>query len=139
MSESPLHVVDGSVYFFRGLFGVPDVFFDQRQRSVNGVKGYLHFVFDLIAQDQARFVVVAFDESLNTCFRNALYQGYKADRPLPDANILYQLQVCRRITAALGILTLAHAQYEADDIIATLVARARRPVAIYSRHKDLLQ
>ena len=139
MADAPLHVVDGSVYFFRGLFGVPDLFFDSRDRAVNGVKGYLHFLFELLLTRQARHAVVAFDESLNTCFRNELYPCYKSDRPLPDENIIYQLRLCQQLTSRLGILTLAHARFEADDIIATIAARARRPVCVYSRDNDLLQ
>ncbi len=40
---------------------------------------------------------------------------------------------------AFAVLTLAHPRNEADDILATLTARARRPVVLVSRDKDLRQ
>ena len=125
--------------FFRDLFGIPDVFMDARGRAVNGVKGYLHYLLGLVARDQARRVVVAFDESLRTCFRNDIYAPYKANRPPPDDNVKFQLASCRRLTGQLGVLTLADHRYEADDILATLAARARRPVCLHTWDKDLLQ
>ncbi|MBH80010.1 MAG: flap endonuclease [Gammaproteobacteria bacterium] len=139
MSKEPIHLVDGSIYFFRALFGVPDLFFDGAGKAVNGVKGYLHFLFGLVHDQDARYLVVAFDESLTSCFRNDLYPAYKAHRPLPDENIKYQFKLCQRLTASLGVLTLAHPRFEADDIMATVAARARRPVRLLSRDKDLLQ
>ena len=61
------------------------------------------------------FVSCAFDESLNTCYRNAIYPVYKANRELPDANLEYQLDQCQRVTALLASSELA---------ITTLVAVA---------------
>ena len=140
---APLHLIDGTLYFFRGLFGVPDVFFDNEGRSVNGVKGYLHFLLGYLTRQRARhgalYAAVAFDESLTTCFRNRLYPEYKANRPPADDNIRHQLGLCRRLTQDLGVLTLAHRRFEADDILATLASRARRPVVLLSRDKDLQQ
>ena len=138
-SVAPLHLVDGTLFFFRAYFGVPDLFFDARGRSVNGVRGYLQFLLGHISEHQVRFAAVAFDESLTTCFRNEIYPEYKANRPPADEDIRFQLGLCRRLTRELGILTLADRRYEADDILATLTARARRPVLLLSRDKDLQQ
>ena len=71
----PLYLIDGTLYFFRAYFGVPDLFADRRGRAVNGVYGYLQFLLRLLVERQARYAAVAFDESLTTSARLALYWG----------------------------------------------------------------
>lgn len=136
---SPLYLFDGTLLFFRALYGVPDVFVDSRDRSVNGVRGYLQYLLATLGDNEVRYAAVAFDESLNTCWRNEFYPEYKANRPPADTNILFQLTLCRTLTEACGVSVLADLRYEADDIIATLATRARRDVVIISRDKDLQQ
>jgi len=138
-SLEPLYLFDGTYYFFRALHGLPDVFADPRGRSVNGVRGFLQFLLGTLTGRRVRFAAVSFDESLDSSFRNAFYPAYKANRPPPDDDIRRQLDACQQLCRALGLLTLADPVYEADDIMATLAARSRRPVWLVSRDKDLNQ
>ncbi|MFT4632232.1 MAG: DNA polymerase-1 [Candidatus Azotimanducaceae bacterium] len=139
-----LHLVDASIYVFRAYFSLPVSITDQQDNVVNAVHGYTGFLLDLLAH-QPQFVACAFDESLNTCFRNALYPAYKANRETPDENLLYQFQQCQRVTELLGLRGYAMAEYEADDIIGSLAVAWRKmaPIAgnvvILSRDKDLGQ
>ena len=145
-AAAPLYLLDGTLLFFRALYGMPDVFADAAGRRINGVRGYLSYLMNLllgsgstgIAQP-VRYCVAAFDESLTSCWRNDRYPAYKANRPPADDNIAYQLARVRELTEWLGVPVLADLQYEADDFIATLARRARRPVVIVSRDKDLQQ
>ena len=134
-----LFLLDGTLLFFRALYGVPDVFRDERGRAINGVRGYLSYLLNLFKSQQVRHCAAAFDESLNSCWRNSVYPNYKANRPAADENINFQLDRCRRITGLLGIPVLADLEYEADDFIATFARRSRRAVVIVSRDKDLQQ
>ena len=122
----PLFLLDATLLFFRALYGMPDVFSDGEGRSVNGVRGYLSYLLNLLRGEgdtgiagPVRFCVAAFDESLTTCWRNARYPDYKANRPAADDNISYRLARSRQLTTALGIPVLADLEYEADDFIAT--------------------
>lgn len=139
----PLYLLDGTLLFFRALYGMPDVFQDDAGRSINGVRGYLAFLTGLLTgrggQPAVAHCAVAFDESLASCWRNAHYPEYKANRPPADEATLYQLALCRAVTEALGVPVLADEAYEADDYIATLARLSRRPVVIVSRDKDLQQ
>ncbi len=141
-----LFLLDATLLFFRALYGMPDVFRDGEGRSVNGVRGYLNYLINLLSgagdtgvDGPVRFCVAAFDESLNSCWRNDRYPDYKANRPPADENIAYQLARARELTIRLGVPVLADLQYEADDFIATLAAKSRRPVVVISRDKDLQQ
>lgn len=136
----PLYLVDASIYIFRAWFSMPDAFFSRAGRSVNAVYGYTNFLLDLLDHGP-EYISFAFDESLTTCFRNQIYPAYKANRELPDQNLTFQLQKCQEVTDLLGLHNLALVDFEADDIIGTLMAllAKRRPVVIVTRDKDLGQ
>ena len=136
----PLYLVDASIYVFRAYFSIPDTFVDGQGESVNAVYGYTQFLLDLL-EKQPENISVAFDESLNTCYRNDIYPLYKANRELPDDNLKFQFSCCQEITNLLGFHSLCLKEYEADDIIGTLLTRfaKNRSAIIVTRDKDLGQ
>lgn len=136
----PVYLVDASIYIFRSYFSIPDTFVTKSGDAVNAVYGYTGFLCDLLERSPA-YISCAFDESLNTCYRNDIYPDYKANRDLPDANLEFQLQQCQRITRLLGLHHLSLTDFEADDIIGTLHAKfaSDRPAIIVTRDKDLGQ
>lgn len=139
-SNQPLYLVDASIYVFRAYFSIPDTFVDGKGESVNAVYGYTQFLLDLLDK-KVENISVAFDESLNTCYRNEIYPQYKANRERPDDNLTFQFSCCREITDLLGCHSLSLSAYEADDIIGTLLTRfaQNRPAIIVTRDKDLGQ
>jgi 5'-3' exonuclease len=141
--HSPLYLVDASIYVFRSYYSIPPNFYAADGELVNAVYGYTQFLLDLLEHFAGRpvLVSVAFDESLVSCYRNKIYPDYKANRELPDANLEYQLKQCQEITRLLGFHSLCLKDYEADDIIGTLLKKfgEGRPAVIVTRDKDLGQ
>lgn len=137
---SALVLVDAPIYVFRGYFSLPSSFTDAKGETNNAVVGYTRFLLDLL-EKQPVHISVAWDESLNTCYRNEIYPQYKANRELPDENILYQFACCQAVTSLLGLHGLNLKHYEADDIIGTLLTRFGddMPAAVVTRDKDLGQ
>jgi 5'-3' exonuclease len=138
--SQPIHLIDASIYVFRGYFSLPDTFVSKSGEAVNAVYGYTGFLLDLL-DGAPTHASLAFDESLTTCYRNDIYPEYKANRELPDENLKYQFEKCQEITALMGLHFLSMEAYEADDIIGTLQAKLakNRPVIIVTRDKDLGQ
>ena len=134
----PLYLVDASIYIFRSYFSIPPSFFAKNGELVNAVYGYTNFLLDLIKRNP-KYISVAFDESLVSCFRNQIYPDYKANRDLPDENLEFQLAMCQKVTGLLGFHHLSLEAYEADDIIGTLHKRFSLPTVIVTRDKDLGQ
>ena len=133
-----LCLVYASIYIFRAYFSIPDNFYSKSGEVVNAVYGYTHFLLDLL-ECKPTYISVAFDKSLNRCFRNEIYPAYKANRALPDGNLSFQLSKCEEITQLLGIHSLSFERYEADDIIGTLHKKFSLPKIIVTRDKDLGQ
>ncbi|AXK72589.1 exodeoxyribonuclease IX [Lysobacter sp. TY2-98] len=137
-----LHLVDASVYVFRAWHSMPNEFTDVDGHPTNAVHGFARFLLELMERAQPEHIVVAFDEALDSCFRNRLYPAYKANRePAPD-ELKRQFAACKDLCVAMGLTILAHTDYEADDLIGSAlhVARAHgfRGV-IVSADKDLSQ
>jgi 5'-3' exonuclease len=136
------YVIDASVYVFRAWFSIPDDMQDNAGNPVNALYGFARFLSDFLEHTKPEYVAVAFDTSLNSCFRNDIYPEYKANRePAPD-ELKQQFERCRAVTRSLGLREFAEQRFEADDIIGTLVTNMRRqgmPSTILTRDKDMAQ
>ncbi|WP_147652248.1 5'-3' exonuclease [Vulcaniibacterium gelatinicum] len=139
---SPLYLIDASLYVFRAWHSMPDEFRDADGWPSNAVQGFARFLLDLLERERPRHVVVAFDEALDSCFRNALYPAYKANREPAPEELKRQFAHCKALCASLGLAVLAHPEYEADDLIGSALhasrAHGHRGV-IVSADKDLSQ
>jgi DNA polymerase-1 len=137
-----LHLVDASLYVFRAWHSMPDEFFDADGHPVNAVHGFFRFVLELLERERPAHIAVAFDESLESSFRNEFFPAYKANRePAPDS-LKHQFALCQALTRSLGLCVVSDPRYEADDLIGTLLARQRAhgfSGVIVSADKDLSQ
>jgi 5'-3' exonuclease len=123
--QPTLHLIDASLYIFRAWHAVPVEFHDTEGAPVNAVYGFTRFLCDFLERAKPTHTVVAFDESLTSSFRNAIYPEYKANREMPPPELSVQFAYCKRVAAALGLCVLADAHYEADDLIGSAVVAAR--------------
>lgn len=119
------HLIDGSLYVFRAWHSMPDEFHDADGHPVNAVHGYTRFLCELLERERPSHLAVAFDASLTTSFRNAIYPDYKANRELPPPDLERQFVQCRAVTEALGIRVLIDHSYEADDLIGSAMWNLR--------------
>jgi len=137
-----LYLVDASVFVFRAWFSVPVEFADRDGNPVNAVHGFARLLGELLERKAPGRIAIAFDESLETSYRNEIYPAYKANREPAPPELKRQFALCRELVRALGVAEYGSSRYEADDIIGTLATRARAadvPVTIVSRDKDLTQ
>lgn len=137
-----LYLVDASMYVFRAWHSMPNEFHDTDGWPTNAVHGFARFLLELLDRARPQHIAIAFDEALDSCFRNAIYPAYKANRESAPEELRRQFVHCRTLCAALGLAVLAHGEYEADDLIGSAVAASRahgfRSV-IVSADKDLSQ
>lgn len=141
-AKPTLHLVDASLYVFRAWHSMPDEFHDAEGWPTNAVHGFARFVLELLEKERPKHIAIAFDEALDSCFRNRIYPAYKANRePVPE-ELKRQFRHCKALCAALGLNVLAHGEYEADDLIGSAL-HAMRPKGyrgvIVSADKDLSQ
>ncbi len=138
----PLYLIDASIYVFRAWHTMPDEFQDADGWPTNAVQGFARFLLDVLERERPKHITVAFDEALDSCFRNALYPAYKANREPAPEELKRQFAHCRALCAALGLSVLGHGEYEADDLIGSALRHAREAGhrgIILSADKDLSQ
>lgn len=136
-------LVDASIYIFRAWFSLPDQWHTREGQPLSALYGYAKFLLEFVAGRGAGFYgALAFDESLGTNYRNAIYPAYKSSRALPDESLAFQLSACREFSQLLGFACFGCERYEADDYLYVLAARYREEgvaVTVVTRDKDLGQ
>ena len=140
--QPTLYLVDASMYVFRAWHSMPNEFHDADGWPTNAVHGFARFLLELLEKERPRHIAVAFDEALDSCFRNTLYPAYKANRESAPEELKRQFVHCKTLCIALGLPVLAHGDYEADDLIGSALHAARahgHRGVIVSADKDLSQ
>jgi 5'-3' exonuclease len=140
--DPPVYLIDASIYVFRAWHTMPDEFTDADGWPTNAVAGFTRFLLDVLERERPKHIAVAFDEALDTCFRNALYPAYKANRDPAPEELKRQFAHCRAVCTALGLTVLGHPDYEADDLIGSALVQARAAGhrgIVLSADKDLSQ
>jgi 5'-3' exonuclease len=136
-----IHLIDGTYELFRAFFAVP------RSAGPGGVEtAAVRALFRSLAawlrKGSVTHAGVAFDTVIES-FRNRLFDGYKTGEGL-EPDLFAQFPLAERMTRALGLVTWSMIEFEADDALATLAARAERDPAvervfITTPDKDLAQ
>jgi 5'-3' exonuclease len=136
-----IHLVDGTYELFRSHFGAPP------KKAPNGMEvgatlGLVRSMMLLLSDPEVTHVAVAFDHVVES-FRNKLYLGYKTGEGV-DINLMAQFPLAEKMVSALGMVVWPMVKFEADDAIATAVARFKKSksveqVVICSVDKDLTQ
>ncbi len=136
-----IHLVDGTYELFRAHFGAPPKKSASGQ-EVGATVGLLRSMLLLLSDPQVTHIAVAFDHVIES-FRNKMYAGYKSSDGVEKV-ILDQFPVAEAAVKALGLVTWPMVKFEADDAIATAVAKFKKvksveQIVICSVDKDLTQ
>jgi DNA polymerase I len=137
-----VHLIDASYFVFRAYYSVGLEMTDADGQPVNALYGFSRFLGDLLEQARPEHVAVAFDESLSTSFRNAIYPAYKMNREPAPPDLRRQFGLCRELCRLIGLAEFCSPTHEADDIIGTIAARLRAAghvCVLVTRDKDLAQ
>lgn len=137
-----VHLIDASYFVFRAYYSVGLEMVDGDGEPVNALYGFSRFLGDLIEEARPEHVAVAFDESLTTSFRNAIYPAYKKNREPAPPELKRQFALCRELCRLLGVAEFGSPTHEADDIIGTIATRLRAAghrAVVVTRDKDLAQ
>jgi len=135
------YVVDGHSQLFRAYHAV-GYLSTSKGIPTHAVLILSTMLWKLIREEQPDYLAIAWDPPGPT-FRDALSAEYKATRAAMPDDLARQLPYVRRLVEALRIPGVEVPGFEADDALATLVARALAlpgvEVVVVSGDKDLLQ
>ncbi|MGH3940180.1 MAG: DNA polymerase I [Pseudonocardiaceae bacterium] len=137
-----LLLLDGHSLAYRAFYALPvENFRTTTGQTTNAVYGFTSMLINLLRDEQPSHVAAAFDVSRKT-FRAETYAPYKANRTTTPDEFRGQISLIQDVLATLGIPVLTMENYEADDVIATLVTRAEPAgfqVLVCTGDRDALQ
>ncbi len=139
LSRSPLYIMDGSAFIYRGFYAYPDL-----KRSdgflTNSLFIVLRTLLKILREEKPQHFVFIRDGKGPT-FRNEILPTYKANRQKTPDELIAQLAPLDKLLATLGVPTLISDGVEADDLIATLTNhfKSELPIIIVGTDKDLQQ
>uniref|UniRef100_UPI0035CCDCC6 DNA polymerase I n=1 Tax=Corynebacterium sanguinis TaxID=2594913 RepID=UPI0035CCDCC6 len=138
-----LLLIDGHSMAFRAFFALPaENFSTSGGQHTNAVYGFLSMFANIIAEEKPTHAAVAFDVGRKT-FRTERFPEYKAQREASPPEFKGQVPIIEEVLGELGIVTLSKENYEADDIVATLVTEARAAgdfeIVLVSGDRDYIQ
>ena len=136
-----IHLIDGTYELFRSFYGAPPRKAPDGS-EVGATLGLVRSLLPLLAAPGTTHVACAFDHVIES-FRNDLYPGYKTGAGVAPA-LFAQFPLAEEAVSALGIVVWPMVEFEADDALATAVARFRdasgvEQVVLCSPDKDLAQ
>ena len=140
-----LLLVDASGFAFRSYYTWPALRRSSDGEPTGAVLGFMAMIWRMLGEamhDPPTLGAAVFDAPGKN-FRHKLYPEYKANRdPARALELEKQLPIMRPVADVLGLHPVEADGFEADDVIATLAARARVDgirVTIVSSDKDFGQ
>ena len=135
-----IHLVDGTYELFRNYYGAPPKK-SPDGREVGATLSLLRSLLVLL-NSGATHVACAFDTVIES-FRNTLYEAYKTGEGM-DPDLFSQFTLAEEAVSALGLTVWSMIDFEADDGIASGVAKFSKnksveQIVICSPDKDLAQ
>jgi len=141
-AKPTLLLLDGHSLAYRAFYALREVDMSTTTgQPTNAVFGFTSMLINLMRDEEPTHIGVCFDVSRKT-FRSETYADYKAGRQETPDDFRGQVTLIREVLDALRIRSLAVANYEADDVIATLTTRATAQgmtVLICTGDRDALQ
>jgi DNA polymerase I len=135
-----IYLLDGSAYIHRAYHALPPLS-NSEGLPTHAVLGFTNILLRVIREKTPSYLAVAFDVK-GANYRHQIYGDYKANRPRMQEDLAVQIPYIRQIIEAYRLPVLAREGFEADDLIASVVAvfkKTGQPIVLVSGDKDLLQ
>ncbi len=134
-----LYLIDISSYFYRAFHAIRGLS-TSKGFPTNAVFGVTNMLLKVLRERQPRYLALVLD-SKGPTFRHERFPAYKAHRPPMPPDLVAQLPYIHKIIRGLNLPAIEQQGFEADDLICTLVGKAKAQgfqVEIISGDKDLL-
>ncbi len=141
-TDRRLFLIDGPSLVYRAFFALPESIATSTGVPTNAIFGFASMLVKIVTEHGVCPTVVAWDAG--TSGRTELFPEYKAQRRSRPDLLKQQWPAMEPLVEAFGYSNVRVDGYEADDVIATLTARAANadppvPVTIVTGDRDVFQ
>src|SRR5918999_1693843 len=142
MADAPreLFLIDGNSLAYRAFFALPESIATSDGRPTNAIFGFASMLVKILTDHGAVPTVVVWDAGMSG--RKEISADYKAQRQSRPDLLQLQWPHLRPLVEAFGYRNISVEGYEADDVIAALVERAKErniPVMVVTGDRDAYQ
>ena len=138
--DGELFLIDGNSLAYRAFFALPESIATHDGRPTNAIYGLASMFAKMLIDHDPAAVVVAWDAGMSG--RDKTYEPYKAQRKSRPDLLKEQWPHFIPLAEAFGFSNVRVEGFEADDVIASLVKRAREDgtdVMVVSGDRDVYQ
>ena len=135
-----LFLIDGNSLVYRAFFALPETISTSRGQPTNAIFGFASMLVKLMTEFGQKPTIVAWDAGNSG--REQAYPEYKAGRVSRPDLLREQWPHMEPLVEAFGYANVKVEGYEADDVIATLAAKARErglEVMVVTGDRDTFQ
>jgi DNA polymerase-1 len=132
-----LVLIDGNAILHRAFHAMPPLTTGSGE-PINAVYGLVSMFLRVIKDLKPDAIAVAFDEKEPT-FRHKEFKEYQSQRPPTADELSSQFGKAREFFEAAGVPVYSKPGYEADDVIGTIVDKAKEDVVVVTGDRDMLQ
>src|SRR5579871_1366712 len=137
-----LFLIDGNSLAYRAFFALPESIATSTGFPTNAIFGFASMLVKILTDYGPKATVVVWDAGYTG--RKEIYQEYKAQRSTRPDLLKEQWPAFEPLVDAFGYRNLRVDGYEADDVIASIVERARHqeppiPVMVVTGDRDAYQ
>src|SRR5437588_1117708 len=137
-----LFLIDGNSLAYRAFFALPESIATSTGVPTNAIFGFASMLVKILTDYGTKATVVVWDKGDTR--RREVYSEYKAQRTSRPDLLKEQWPAFEPLVDAFGYRNLAVEGYEADDVIASIVERARTadppvPVMVVTGDRDAYQ
>lgn len=137
--ENTVYLIDGTGLCYRSFYALK---LSTREGFPTGaIYGFYQSIRKIISEHNPEYMGVCFDVSRDT-FRKKKFQNYKIQRKPTPAPLTLQFPLIRELVSYLSIPIIERENFEADDLIASLVKfilNNDMQVVVVSTDKDMYQ
>src|SRR5271155_2022889 len=126
MSKPRLFLLDGAAVAYRSYFAfIKNPRMTTQGLNTSAMFGFLDTLMMILNKQNPEYFAVVFD-SREPTFRHKLYKEYKANREEMPEDLSKGFPYIHKMVKALNLPILVKPGFEADDLIGTMVERAKK-------------
>src|SRR6056297_1307216 len=133
-------ILDGNALIHRSFHALPPTMTTKDGKMVNAVYGFSAVLIKALREFKPDYLAVTFDSEGPT-FRHKKFEEYKAQREKAPDDLYAQIPVIKNMVSAFGLPVYEKKDFEADDLIGTMVKKVNHGVEkiIVTGDQDTLQ
>ncbi len=139
--KKKLLIVDAYALIYRAYHAVPSL--SSKGRTVNATYGFFSIFLNIFNRYNPDYIICTFDSQTSTVIKKKKFSWYKANRDKVPEDLIPQFSYVKDILNAFNINIVESIDYEADDLVASLVNKFQNEknleIYVITGDKDLIQ